>query len=110
MSAFLSIWAEVRSGGDGKWSMGQIDKNAAPREVTFKNADGSVSATPAGSGWAFRSIPAECTIPLLPHCTAFCASRKLPALHSSTCTLPAAPSSRATPIAAAAAQRSAAAG
>ena len=37
---------------------------------------------------ASASTPAECTISLLPHCTAFCASRTMPASHSSACTLP----------------------
>ena len=58
MSAFLSVWAEVRSGGDGKWSMEQIDNNAPQEDTqrpcisaayTFKNADGSVSAAARAS-------------------------------------------------------------
>jgi hypothetical protein len=34
---FLSIWAEVKNGGDGKWSIGTIDKSA-PDAAATKNA------------------------------------------------------------------------
>merc|ERR1711865_339296 len=41
---FVSIWAEVRNSGDGKWSIGKVDKNQP-------DAASTVSAQKAQAEW-----------------------------------------------------------